>query len=273
LAECLNSIGLSLPGINFEVIVSDDGNDTETKYMIQNYYPWVTYIEGPRKGPAANRNSGAKVAKGNWLVFTDDDCLPSPVWLKEYANAIKKNPESKAFEGAIIPDDWDLLKKELTECPVNVTGSLFWSANIMVEKNLFNLVGGFNELFKYAAHEDQFLYTTIKKYTQVIFVPESIVIHPVRKIGLLEKVIVSGKKRSAWIQLNILENKTLSQIMALAFSNSIRYLVASLKKGHAKEFVFHAIGLIFGIPSIPFSYWKLIGKPTYLRFLTTISKK
>ena len=59
-----------------EVIVSDDSKQCIAKELIQEKYSWVKWIEGPKKGPAANRNNGAKYATGDWFIFIDDDCEP-----------------------------------------------------------------------------------------------------------------------------------------------------------------------------------------------------
>lgn len=257
LAKCLDCILLNNPEIEYEVIVTDDGDDTETKVMLEASYPWVFYVKGEQRGPAANRNNGAKSANGQWLVFTDDDCLPDPKWLSEYAEAIKKNPDIKAFEGAILPDDYNLLKKDLAECPVNLTGNVFWSANIMIEKALFQTIGGFNEDFSYAANEDQFLFELVKKHTMLVFVPECKVIHPVRILTLAEKIRLSKAKGNSWIQYQILQNRSLSWILCKAFSNSLRYLAASLIKGNCKEFIYHLFSLFMGIPAIPSAFNKL----------------
>ena len=49
--------------------------------FLAQQYPWVSWGRGPRRGPAANRNAGALRARGEWLAFTDDDCVPDPNWL------------------------------------------------------------------------------------------------------------------------------------------------------------------------------------------------
>jgi glycosyltransferase involved in cell wall biosynthesis len=115
-------------------------------------------VEGPKKGPAANRNKGAQTAKGKWLVFIDDDCLPDKELLLEYEKSIESNPAVKAFEGAIFPDNWELLKKDMAECPINIHGGYFWSANVCINKEIFFKINGFDEDFILAAQEDQLLY-------------------------------------------------------------------------------------------------------------------
>jgi len=170
------------------VIVSDDGQEYVAESFCRQFYPWVRYTKGLQKGPAANRNNGAKLAIGDWLVFTDDDCLPDSGWLKAYAEAIQQYPECKAFEGAILPDDWNLLKKDMAECPVNTEGGCFWSANIMVKKELFFNIGGFDKEYIIAAREDQDLFYRLQGLTNIMFCKNVIVTHPVRFISFSKRM-------------------------------------------------------------------------------------
>src|SRR5688500_16117871 len=71
----------TLPADQYEVIVTDDGSITTAEAMIREKFSWARWTQGPRKGPAANRNHGASLAQGEWIAFTDDDCLPSSRWL------------------------------------------------------------------------------------------------------------------------------------------------------------------------------------------------
>src|ERR671913_256152 len=39
-----------------EVIVSDDARQKDLQRYLSMHYPWARYVEGPSRGPAANRN-------------------------------------------------------------------------------------------------------------------------------------------------------------------------------------------------------------------------
>lgn len=81
LAKCLDCLApgvQTLPAEQYEVIVTDDGSDLTAEQMILERYLWARWVAGPRIGPAANRNNGVQYARGEWLAFTDDDCLPDP---------------------------------------------------------------------------------------------------------------------------------------------------------------------------------------------------
>ena len=164
----------------YEVIVTDDSTDELSKQLIQGSYPWVKWVKGPRKGPAANRNNGARHGKGDWLVFTDDDCLPIANWLSLYAVAISNSDKTKVFEGCTIPDRSQ--KRYDERAPVNETGNRLWSCNFAIPKNIFFEIGEFDESFPYAAMEDADLQKRILNHTEIIFLREAKIIHPWRKI-------------------------------------------------------------------------------------------
>ena len=175
------------PSLNIEIIISDDGEITETRCALDNYLSRVLLLQGEGKGPAANRNNGALSAQGQWLLFLDDDVLPCKGFIRAYADVIEKyGREYLAFEGAIYPDDWSLLKKSNSECPININGGAFWSANICIERKLFFSINGFDIRYKIAANEDQDIYLQIKEVTNVLFVPSALVVHPVRFVPYLK---------------------------------------------------------------------------------------
>src|ERR1700743_99135 len=59
---------------SYEVIVADDGSKSTAEELIRAEYAWARWVAGPRRGPAANRNAGARNARGAWVLFLDDDC-------------------------------------------------------------------------------------------------------------------------------------------------------------------------------------------------------
>lgn len=179
LSNCLERLAperQTIDASRYEVIVSDDSK-TNIAAQLADSFPWAKILPGPKKGPAANRNNGASHAKGDWLVFIDDDCLPDPGILEAYYNEMQRG-EYKALEGLT---DVDRPRERFNEeAPYNVTGGYFWSCNIAVEKQLFHTIGGFDEGFPYPAMEDIDFFNRLKQVAEYKFIPEARLVHPWR---------------------------------------------------------------------------------------------
>lgn len=77
------------PGTELEVIVVDDGSSDSTGAVAEAAGATVLRLPGRAEGgtPAAARNRGATIARGDILVFLDADCLPSAGWLDAILDA------------------------------------------------------------------------------------------------------------------------------------------------------------------------------------------
>lgn len=181
LEDCIAALDPAVqnPSCAYEVIVSDDRVPSDAKKMLEDAYQWALWVEGPHKGVAANRNNGVKHAKGDWIVFIDNDCIPDKNLINTYIKAIKDNPEILVFEGRISADREQ--RHFLEEAPLNETGGYFWTCNVMIQKEYFvNTLKGFDENF-YMYMEDVDIRERIKLDGQpMLFLKEAYVIHPWR---------------------------------------------------------------------------------------------
>ncbi|EMI15582.1 Glycosyl transferase, family 2 domain protein [Rhodopirellula maiorica SM1] len=181
LAACLERLkpgGQKIAFNRYEVIVTDDGQHQNAEQMVANRFPWVRWIKGPCRGPAANRNNGAKAASGEWLVFTDDDCLPESGWLKAFHHVSCEN--TPLLEGRTICKEG--LPSILYESPINETGGRLWSCNFAIQRSLFFKIGGFDERFPYAFSEDDEFSSRLKQHgIRSQFVKDAVVDHPPRR--------------------------------------------------------------------------------------------
>jgi GT2 family glycosyltransferase len=183
LSLCLNSLECYFqPGVQkrlghqVEVIVTDDAREATLHALLELQYPWCYYVEGPQRGPSANRNYGAQNASGDWLVFTDDDCLPQPGWIEAYAALAD---QVDLLEGRTSPAGIRTRLDE--ECPINETGGYLWSCNFAIRRKTFLALGGFNEDFPAAAMEDvEFNLRANKAGLARAFVADAVVLHPWR---------------------------------------------------------------------------------------------
>lgn len=112
IAYCLESLcGQDYPSDRFEVIVVDNNSQDHTSEVVRNYP--VRYVQEKRPGSYAARNTGARLAQGDILAFTDADCIANPGWLKTICNVLS-NSEIQAvlgFSGGINASIWAELEQ------------------------------------------------------------------------------------------------------------------------------------------------------------------
>lgn len=182
LALCLNKLAPEVQTLSsewYEVIVTDDGSNSTAEQLMLKEYPWAKWVEGPRKGPASNRNNGALKANGKWLIFIDDDCIPDNDLIFSYRNAISTHPNKEVFEGRIYVDRQKNRFDE--ESPVNESGGYLWSCNFCIKRSLFEHLNGFDEGFPHASMEDvDFDYRLKSIGVMPLFLRNASVYHPWR---------------------------------------------------------------------------------------------
>lgn len=87
----------------WEAIVVDNGSSDRTCEIataFQASLP-VRIVKEERAGLSHARNCGVEVARGEWLVWTDDDVTVGSNWLIAYFNAIDTYPDAHIFGGPI----------------------------------------------------------------------------------------------------------------------------------------------------------------------------
>jgi len=184
LKKCLISLGedVQFDAHIYEIIVTDDSKSDDSKILVEKKFPNVSWGRGKQNGPAANRNAGVKRAKGEWIVFIDDDCIADKYLITSYHNAIQDNPGAILFEGRIYPDR---PRKTWAECcPENSNGNMFWTSNLCVKKEVFYKVGGFDERFRIAYEDIDFAHRIHKGGFKTKFIKDASACHPWRTLKI-----------------------------------------------------------------------------------------
>jgi GT2 family glycosyltransferase len=246
---------------SYEVIVTDDGSLSTAECMLREVFPWAQWVSGPKRGPAANRNHGAKRASGDWLVFVDDDCVPAATLLAAYRRATAAG-DYAVLEGMTVPQG-DREAADL-ECPVNISGGRLWSCNFALKRSLFMDLSGFDENFSIAM-EDIDMQTRLSKagYTTLL-VSEARVLHPWRPRKDLKflKLCASNisyfvkkhpESRRYWSLSNLL--KRAGRALLLEFpSNLVRFRGKGASRALLLDLVFVALLIKCCIDRISFRH-------------------
>ena len=166
LVRCLEALAAqTLPRHHFEVVVCDDGSPEPVAPVVAPFSEQLTVrvVRHARSGPAAARNEGARHARGRYLVFTDDDCVPAPDWLEHMVERMHRHP-GHLIGGLIVnllPEDPYATATQLIQSSVydyytqqDVGHRFFTTANLSVPAHRFWLLDGFSETFRRPAGED-----------------------------------------------------------------------------------------------------------------------
>ena len=233
LARCLDALApVVAMGVNestkAEVVVTDDGSRSTAEALVAERYPWARWVAGPRRGPASNRNHGARQARGEWAIFVDDDCIPDPGFLPAYADAIASDPACNVFEGRTYVDR---PRRTLAEsAPINETGGCLWSCNFAIRRTLFESMGGFDECFPHAAMEDVEFRLRLKQRSEAFrFVRDAAVCHPWRPVAGAKASAEYEKSLLLYLQLH--PEETAAFNAAAVLGNTARMLVRSTLPG------------------------------------------
>lgn len=191
LPACLRALAaLDTPRTDFEVILIDDGSTPpldETRLATWRDTLDLTIVRQAPSGPAVARNHGARLARGAWLAFTDDDCQPAAGWLRTLAAAATEYPtyalggrtinalanNRYAIASQIIVDH--LLAAANTQ-PANAR--FLSSNNLAVPMAQFQTMGGFDPTFRAAGGEDRaFCDDWRTAGHQLVYLPAAVVWH------------------------------------------------------------------------------------------------
>lgn len=186
LARCLASLA-RLDGGPYETVVVDDGSPKPLEPVCRNAGPWVRAVRQQNSGPAAARNRGVSVATGDFICFTDDDCIPDPGWAKALIAAQQGDP-LKLVGGRVDNAFPDNLFSETSQSITNWLYSwhkskgrkaqFFTSNNIGCARQTFLDIGGFDESFPLAAGEDRDFGMRWKRNAgSLVFAPRARVSH------------------------------------------------------------------------------------------------
>ncbi|MDA3895177.1 MAG: glycosyltransferase family 2 protein [Desulfobacteraceae bacterium] len=87
--QCLDSVINQLVSVPYEIIVVDSSED-QTPEIMKSYEPRVRYFHLSQKTiPAVARNIGIEKSFGEFIAFTDSDCIVDPSWLQQIMRAHK----------------------------------------------------------------------------------------------------------------------------------------------------------------------------------------
>lgn len=169
---------LDYPADRHEIIVVDDGSGDGTADVVEALraeHPHLLYQPQKNSGVATARNNGARLARGEILIFNDDDIVVQPSMIHQHLETMEE------FDDCLVNGHWEFapelaqalqktpfgryrieleqwVKKNLAKTPLRagrVEPEGMTACNLGVRREHFRQVGGFDEDFPFAGYEDQ----------------------------------------------------------------------------------------------------------------------
>ncbi len=148
--SCLKAIRFQETRAEYEIIVCDAKSDDKTVDIAKKYADKIVAID--IHSPGISRNTGAKQAAGNYLVFVDADTILSKNYLERVMEKFK-DPELLGFSAGFIfsrRTEKLIFTEKITNSYLSfrdkVTLTTLVGFNLAVRKKAFNTINGFRDV-------------------------------------------------------------------------------------------------------------------------------
>jgi len=199
LGECFASLeNLEYPRDKFEVILVDNASTDGSVQYVREIFSWVNILQLDKNyGFCKPNNDGVKIANGEYVVFLNNDTAVTKEWLSELVKgALSEEQIASCASKMLYHDRRDVIntaggkitiigggfykgygdKDSLKYSKLEYTG-FGCGAGVLVKKELFQCVGGFDEDY-FASCEEHDLGWKLWLYGyKVLYVPTAVMYH------------------------------------------------------------------------------------------------
>ncbi len=189
LKKCLSSLS-KITSLNNEIILVDNNSNDDTINYVTKHYPEIILIKlDENKGFAEPNNIASKIAKGEYLLFLNNDTIVTKNFLTELLNSINKDNQIGICQSLLLKldnsidssgdfiDQLGVVYNSKTSVSTDREISSARGASMLIRKEIFEELKGFDEQF-FVSFEDVDLgwRAWIKGY-KVVLSRKSIVYH------------------------------------------------------------------------------------------------
>jgi GT2 family glycosyltransferase len=180
---------------DFELIIINDHSTDKSLEIVKEFRDKriKCYSNSKNLGISESRNKGIKMSNGEYIFFTDSDCVADKNWL---ANGIKtfRNNECLGVEGKTYYVKKNYKKSLSDKTPGDVDSKeTYMTCNIAFKRETFIKVGYYDQRYTY--HEDREFALRILKYGKILRNNSMVVIHQ-KKLWDVKSYIKSARRAS-----------------------------------------------------------------------------
>jgi len=219
LEKCLESL-VKVKYPNFEIIIIDNNSTDGSLEFVENNHPEIIIKKLEKNyGFAYPNNLGSKIAKGEFLLFLNNDTKVDPNFLNPLIKSIMSNSKIAICQSLLLQSDG---KVDSSGDFMDVYGRAYSSkiipkkqqhilsargASMLVRKEIFNELDMFDEKFFVSFEDVDLGWRAWINGFEVVIVPESIVYHygGLTISQMREEIQFHGTKNSLILRLTNFE--------------------------------------------------------------------
>jgi GT2 family glycosyltransferase len=196
--QCLRSLLREVDLADAEIIVVNNASTDETREVLSHFEGYVRVLDNEENlGFVHGNNRGAELARGKYLLFLNNDTVVLPGWLERLAETAEADPRVGVVGPMFIYPDWTIQE----------AGGIVWNdarasqygwgrspddrrfnfarevdyvsgASLLVRKDLFDRLGGFDRRYAPIYYEDTDLCMAVRALGyKVVCQPASRIVH------------------------------------------------------------------------------------------------
>ncbi|MEK7350974.1 MAG: glycosyltransferase, partial [Nitrospirota bacterium] len=207
-SQCLTTLAAVTTMPEYEVIVVDNASTDGTAEFLASLGGDVQVIRNPENyGFAVACNQGAKAASGEFLLFLNNDTIPTEGWLNALVDEVERHPDVAVVGSKLLYEDgtiqhagvafsrivftpYHIYQKFPADAPMVNRRREFQcvtAACMLVRREVFEQVGRFDEGFKNGFEDVDLCLKIRERGWRIVYRPDSVVYHlesqtPGRKI-------------------------------------------------------------------------------------------
>lgn len=196
--QCLDVL-LAPPGEKaaFEILVVDDASTDDTPRLLASYGDRVRVVRHEtNQGFATAVNDGAAAARGELLVFLNNDTIPQPGWLDALVRYADSHPKVSAVGAKLLFPDGTVQHAGVVICQDGDAGHIYvgfpadhpavnksrrfqivTAACMLVRRSAFEEVGGFDTSYRNSCEDVDFCLRLGQRGHEIHYCHESVLVH------------------------------------------------------------------------------------------------
>ncbi|MGZ3871071.1 MAG: glycosyltransferase family 2 protein [Bacteriovorax sp.] len=243
LDNCFISLArISYPKSRLEVILVDNASSDGSIAYVSQKYPWVNIANlNKNYGFTGGNNAGVNLAKGEYVVFLNNDVMVDENWLIELIKVVLTNPNVILTSKSLFIDKPEII--DHVGSKATIIGRSFcvnfgrkddklekspkfvvqpYGASMLVKRDVFEKIGKFDEDYVTSLEDTDFGFRAWLFGYEIMYVPGSVFYHVGGGTGGW------GNKISDIMVFHVTKNSYLNILKNYDFNHTFQGLIISL---------------------------------------------